>query len=160
MRCNETWTDLVQVGQAVRVLAQPLILSPEPISCRDLPELLQVHHVEGAVEHSAGDAVKRVFSPWRRHGYLPDVVLASRQVAGPVARLPEAVAVHLPAALAERRVAVRRPLQVEVAQLLQVRAHNLAEKTSSFLRKENVSKKPYLFIKPVMNYPIKSLLFI
>lgn len=84
------------------------------------------------MEHIAGETMKRVFSLRRRHGYLPDVVLASRQVAGPVARLPEAVAVHLPAALAERRVAVRRPLQVEVAQLLQVRAHNLAEKIRFF----------------------------
>lgn len=44
-------TDLVEVGQAVWILAQALVLSSEPISCCDLPELLQVHHVEGAVEH-------------------------------------------------------------------------------------------------------------
>jgi len=59
---------------------------------------------------------------------VPDVVFASSEVTRPVARLPEAEAVHLPPALAERRVAVRRPLQVEVAQLLQVRPHDLEER--------------------------------
>lgn len=47
-------TDLVEVGQTVWILAQALILSSQPISCCNLPELLQVHHVEGAVKH-AGD---------------------------------------------------------------------------------------------------------
>lgn len=97
-------------------------------------------------------------SLWPRHGYLPDVVFASRQVAGPVARLPEAVAVHLPAALAERRVAIRRPLQVKVTQLLQVCANNLEERMSCVLKTENIFSKFYLFIKPVSNYPIKTLI--
>ena len=56
---------------------------------------------------------------------LPDVVLASSQVTGPVARFPEAVAVHLPPAFAEGRVAIGRPLQVKVTQLLQVSADYL-----------------------------------
>lgn len=48
-----TQTDLVQVGQTVWILAQALVLSPQPISCCNLPELLQVHHIEGAVEPKA-----------------------------------------------------------------------------------------------------------
>ena len=59
---------------------------------------------------------------------VPDVVFASGEVARPVPRLPEAIAVHLPAALAERSVPVWRSLQVEVTQLLQVCAHNLIER--------------------------------
>lgn len=80
----------------------------------------------------------------RRHGYLPDVVFAPRQVAGPVARLPEAVAVHLPAALAERRVAIRRPLQVKVTQLLQVRANNLEERMSC-VQKKKISSVNFIY---------------
>lgn len=58
---------------------------------------------------------------------VPDVVFASSEVARPVSRFPEAIPVHLPAALAERRVTVRSSLQVEVTQLFQVCAHNLKE---------------------------------
>ena len=50
---EEMQTDLVEVGQTVWILAQALILSSQPISCCNLPELLQVHHVEGAVEPMA-----------------------------------------------------------------------------------------------------------
>lgn len=44
-------TDLVEVWKAVGVLAEPLVLSPEPISCSYFPELLQVDHIQG----TAGD---------------------------------------------------------------------------------------------------------
>lgn len=37
---------LVQVGQAVGVLAQSLILAPQSVPGRNLPKLLQVDHVE------------------------------------------------------------------------------------------------------------------
>lgn len=56
------------------------------------------------------------------------MVFASGEVTRPVAGLPEAVAVHLPPALAERSVTVRRSLQVEVPQLLQVCSYNLNER--------------------------------
>lgn len=59
---------------------------------------------------------------------LPDVVFASSEVARPVSGLPEAVSVHLPAALAEWSVSVRSSLQVEVTQLLQVCAHDLKQR--------------------------------
>lgn len=57
----------------------------------------------------------------------PDVVFAPSQVARPVTGLPEAVAIHLPPALTERSVTIWRPLQVKVAQLLQVCSHNLKQ---------------------------------
>lgn len=60
--------------------------------------------------------------------FVPDVVFASGEVARPVAGLPEAVAVHLPPALAEWSVTVRSSLEVEVTQLLQVCTHNLKER--------------------------------
>lgn len=44
-------TDLVQIRQTVRVLAQTLVLSSESISCCYFPEFLQVDHVEGTREH-------------------------------------------------------------------------------------------------------------
>lgn len=50
--CRAANRDLVQVGQAVGVLAESLVLSSEAVSRSDLPELLQVDHVEGAVEHT------------------------------------------------------------------------------------------------------------
>lgn len=37
---------LVQVGEAVGVLAQSLVLAPQSVPGRDLPKLLQVDHVE------------------------------------------------------------------------------------------------------------------
>lgn len=43
-------THLVQVGQAVGVLAEALVLSSESVSSGDLPELLQVHHIQGTAE--------------------------------------------------------------------------------------------------------------
>lgn len=58
---------------------------------------------------------------------IPDVVFPVAQVRGPVAALPEAVPVHVPAAVAERRVAVRSSLQVQVPQLLQVGPDDLQE---------------------------------
>lgn len=49
-------THLVKVGQAVGVLAEALVLSSESVSGGDLPELLQVHHVQGAAEaHGEGE---------------------------------------------------------------------------------------------------------
>ena len=62
---------------------------------------------------------------------LPDVISAAGEVTRPVARLPEAVAVHLSPALAERGVTVRSSLQVEVTQLLQVRPDDLQEDEAS-----------------------------
>lgn len=137
-----TGTDLVQVGEAVGVLAQALVLSPDPISCCYLPELLQVHHVQrtaggdGDTPNIEGVGKEEVLKPPTATDRItvfvcvcvPDVVFAPGEMARPVARLPEAISVHLPAALAERSVAVRRPLQVEVTQLLQVCSHNLTER--------------------------------
>ena len=45
---------LVQVGQAVGVLAQGLVLAPEPVPRRNLTELLEVHHVQGAGREREG----------------------------------------------------------------------------------------------------------
>lgn len=47
---SEGEPDLVEVGQAVGVLAEPLILSSESVSSSDLPELLQVHDVQSAAD--------------------------------------------------------------------------------------------------------------
>ncbi len=57
--------------------------------------------------------------------FLPDVVSASCQVTGPVARLPETVSIHLSSAFTERRITVRRSLQIKITQLLQVCANYL-----------------------------------
>ena len=38
---------LIQVGQAVGILTERLILSPEAVSGRDPAESLQIHHVQG-----------------------------------------------------------------------------------------------------------------
>ena len=93
---------LVQIGQAIRILTQTLVLPSQPIARRNLPELPQIDHVQSA-----------------------DVVLAVRQMHLPVAGLPEAEAVHLPLGVAEGRVAVRRALEVHVAQLGEVGLDNL-----------------------------------
>lgn len=87
-------------------------------------KIVSVSNFQNAVDASAGS------STW----CLPDVVFTSCEVARPVAGLPEAVAVHLPPALAERSVTVWRSLQVEVTQLLQVCSHNLKETHQLFSR--------------------------
>lgn len=43
---------------------------------------------------------------------VPDVVFSVSQMRGPVSRFPEAVALHLFAAVTKRCVAVWRPLQI------------------------------------------------
>lgn len=60
---------------------------------------------------------------------LPDVVLPVRQMWRPVAGFPEAVAVHVFAAVAEGRVPIRSALQVQIPQLRQVGADDLWAKT-------------------------------
>lgn len=47
-------TNLVQVGQAVGVLAQGLVLASQSVSGRDLAELLQVYDVQGADGDTVG----------------------------------------------------------------------------------------------------------
>lgn len=54
----------------------------------------------------------------------------------PVAAFPEAIALHLPAAVAERRVAVRSALQVEIPQVLQI--------GPNYLRRERENAVKYL----------------
>lgn len=58
---------------------------------------------------------------------IPDMVFPVAEVRGPVAALPEAVPVHVPAAVAEWRVAVWSSLQVQIPQLLQVGPDDLRE---------------------------------
>ena len=104
-RCDEDVRfkpNLVEVGKAVGVLTETLVLTPQSVSCGNLAELLQVYHVQRT-----------------------DVVPPSCQVVRPVTGLPEAKAVHLLATVAERSVAVGSALQVKVDQLLKVSAHNL-----------------------------------
>lgn len=147
-------TDLIKVWEAVWVLAEALVLSSESISCCYLPELLQVDHIQGTTgwtheifmcgkrrkEHTKSVSVSDFQNPDDASARsstwcLPDVVFTSCEVARPVAGLPEAVAVHLPPALAERSVTVRCSLQVEVTQLLQVCSHNLKETQELFSQK-------------------------
>lgn len=59
---DRTVTDLVKVWKAVGVLAEPLVLSSEPISCCYFPELLQVDHIQG----TAGGRHRR----WNMHEQL------------------------------------------------------------------------------------------
>lgn len=47
-------TDLVEVGKAVGVLAEPLVLSSESVSCSYFPELLQVDHIQGTTGDKQG----------------------------------------------------------------------------------------------------------
>ena len=75
---------LVQVGQGVGVLGQRVILAPQLVAGRYLPELVQVNHVYGA-----------------------DVVLPIAQVPLPVPALPKPETVHFFSVVAEWRVAVR-----------------------------------------------------
>ena len=61
-------TDLVQVGQAVGVLAEALVLSSESVSSSYLPELLQIHHIQGAGDDkhaSKHDKVKAAIRVWK-----------------------------------------------------------------------------------------------
>ena len=52
---------LVQVGQAVGVLAQPLVLASQPVTCCYLAKLLKVHHIQGTANsekiHMAGSDI-------------------------------------------------------------------------------------------------------
>lgn len=59
---------LIKVGEAVWVLAQGLVLTPQPVAGSDSPKLAQVHHVQ------------RTY-----------VVSAALQVIPPIARLPKSI---------------------------------------------------------------------
>lgn len=49
---------LVQVGQAVGVLAQGLVLASQPVAGRNLTKLLQIHNVEGAAREEGQKQVR------------------------------------------------------------------------------------------------------
>ena len=82
---------LVQVAEAVWVLAESLVLAPQSVPGGDLAELDEVHHVDGG-----------------------DVVLPAGQVVPPVALLPETESLHIGVRVTEGRVAVRSSSEVEV----------------------------------------------
>ena len=62
-RCDEDVRfkpNLVQVGKAVGVLTETLVLAAQSVTGRDLPELLQVHHVQGTAKRNRNTAVKPI----------------------------------------------------------------------------------------------------
>lgn len=120
-------THLVEVGQAVGVLTQALVLSSQSVSCCYLTELLQIYHIQSTGETEGYTHVSMYTHTYlsTTHTQLPDVIFASSEVTGPVAGLPEAEAVHLSPALTERCVAIRRSFKVKVTELLQVGTHYL-----------------------------------
>lgn len=93
---------LVQVGEAVGVPRKGVVLPAQPVSSGHFAETHQIHHVE-----------------------CRDVIGTVTEVGLPVARLPEPEALHLQARVTEWRVTVRGSFQVQIHQLLQVRAHYL-----------------------------------